>query len=325
MTTLISVIVPVYGVENYLSTCINSIIKQTYENIEIILVDDGSLDKSGDLCDYYSTQDSRIRVIHKKNGGLSDARNAGIDICNGEFISFIDSDDYISPIFIETLYNAAIMFNADIVTCSSAVSFIDGSAEIVELEMKPERCSMREIKQKEVIREILYQKIPNGAPHRLYKRHIFNELRFPFGYLFEDVATVYKAFFLAKKIAIVDASIYAYRIRQDSIVRMKFSDKKMIAITIGDELFENISLYDTSLKKAAASRAFALNFQVFLQVPPNERENLKKLWGEIIKYRKFIIIDFDSYVRPKNKFAAIISFLGMRTAHKIGRRILYNI
>ncbi|MCB6607718.1 glycosyltransferase family 2 protein [[Clostridium] symbiosum] len=324
MDTLISVIVPVYGVENYLSTCIDSIIKQTYANIEIILVDDGSQDKSGELCDYYLTQDSRIRVIHKKNGGLSDARNAGIDICNGEFISFIDSDDYISPIFIEILYNAAKKMNADIVTCSNAVSFIDGVAKKVELETKLERCNIEEIKQKEVIRKILYQRIPNGAPHRLYKRSIFNELRFPFGYLFEDVATVYKAFFLANKIAIVDANLYAYRIRQDSIVRMKFSDKKMIAITIGKELFENISLFDLSLKKAAASRAFALNFQVFLQVPPNDQENLKKLWEEIIKYRKLVISDFDTYIRPKNKYAAILSFLGMRTAHKIGRRILYN-
>ena len=102
---LISVIIPIYQVEKYIKTCIDSIIHQTYFNLEIILVDDGSLDNCGTICDNYLSQDSRIKVIHKKNGGLSDARNVAIDIANGEYITFIDSDDFVSPNHINTLYS----------------------------------------------------------------------------------------------------------------------------------------------------------------------------------------------------------------------------
>ncbi len=104
MDELISVIVPVYKVEDYLSRCVDSILSQTYRNIEVILVDDGSPDKCGEICDRYAQHDPRVRVIHKENGGLSDARNAGIEIAQGQYISFIDSDDWVHPEFLESLY-----------------------------------------------------------------------------------------------------------------------------------------------------------------------------------------------------------------------------
>ena len=107
-TALVSIIVPVYNVEKYLKKCVDSIINQTYKKIEIILIDDGSTDNSSIICDYYSKIDSRINVVHKKNGGLSDARNRGLDIANGEYICFIDSDDYVNLSFVEDLYNALI-------------------------------------------------------------------------------------------------------------------------------------------------------------------------------------------------------------------------
>lgn len=116
---LISIIVPVYNVEKYLKECIDSVISQTYKNLEIILVDDGSTDKSGEICDEYSKKDSRIKVIHKENGGLSDARNVALDIAKGEYIGFVDSDDYVEKDMFETLYKLAEEHNTEI----SSISF----------------------------------------------------------------------------------------------------------------------------------------------------------------------------------------------------------
>ena len=115
MNKLISIIIPVYKVEEYLEKCVDSVIKQTYDNLEIILVDDGSPDNCGKICDQYSKKDKRVKVIHKENGGLSDARNAGIDISRGEYISFIDSDDYVEIDYIETLYNSIIKSKISII------------------------------------------------------------------------------------------------------------------------------------------------------------------------------------------------------------------
>ena len=123
MGLMISIVVPVYNVEKYLSQCLDSILTQTYKNLEIILVDDGSTDKSGSICDSYKKKDPRIVVIHKENGGLSDARNAGVAICKGDFISFVDSDDYLSPYFYEILMGVAQKRNCDIVALKSGTDF----------------------------------------------------------------------------------------------------------------------------------------------------------------------------------------------------------
>ena len=118
MYSLLSVIVPIYNVEDYLNRCVDSIINQTYKNLEIILVDDGSPDNCPQMCDDYAKKDSRIRVVHKENGGLSDARNAGMKVATGEYVSFIDSDDYISLDFYETLFQTMVDNDSDIVECS---------------------------------------------------------------------------------------------------------------------------------------------------------------------------------------------------------------
>jgi len=321
MNPLISIIVPIYNVEHYLPTCIRSILQQTYSNLEIILIDDGSPDKCGAICEQYKKQDRRVKVIHKKNGGLSSARNAGLDICKGEYISFIDSDDFVSPLFIEMFYNAAVELNADIVTYSSMVKFYDDESKVV-FTASLDDCICANIDKNEALRQILYQKIPNGAPFRLYKRFIFESLRFPIGFLFEDVATVYKTFINADSMAIIDAKAYAYRIRQDSIVRMKFSNKKMISVHIGKQLFEDIVKYNPSLKAGAAARAFSLNFQIFLQTSRENSNERKKLWKEIKQYRKYVLLDKSPYLRIKNRCAALISFLGMEIAFSIGRKLV---
>lgn len=324
MRELISIIIPIYKVEKYLLQCIESVLKQTYKNIEIILVDDGSPDNCGKICDDYAAKDSRIVVIHKENGGLSSARNAGIDICKGKYISFIDSDDFVSPLFIEMLYKGIKYNNADISSLTSYVGFFDGNASTVIFSNNVNDIKLCEVSPYHALEMLLYQRIPNAVQFRLYKREIFNDIRFPVGYLFEDVATVHKTFIKSKKIVLIDADLYAYRVRQDSIVRMSFSEEKMIAISISKNLLEDICNYNLSLRRAAISRAFALNYQVFLQVPLKKREYLDMLWKEIIKYRKSVLTNISQKMRNKNRFAAFISLFGKRISHYIGRKIVYG-
>ena len=323
MKPLISVIIPIYGVESYLKECVDSVIAQSYRNIEIILVDDGSPDRCGQICDEYKKQDERIIVIHKENGGLSSARNAGIDICKGEYISFIDSDDFVSPYFIELLLEAAIKYDSDVTTFSASRNFLDGEDTRVVFDDKVSSNS-KELTVKESLELMFYQVVPSGAQHRLYKKHIFSNLRYPNGDLFEEMATVYKTYLLSKRTAIIYGRHYAYRIRKNSIVRMDFNERKMICIPVSQKTYKDIIAYDSSLNDAVSCRMFSFNYQIFLQVPTSDLNSQKKLWTEIKKYRSSVIKNKDSRVRKKNKYAAFITLFGMNLAHKIGNIALYK-
>ncbi len=316
---LISVIVPIYNVEKYLPKCVESILAQTYKNLEIILIDDGSPDNCGALCDEYMLKDNRIRVIHKKNGGLSSARNAGIDICSGEYLAFIDSDDFVSPYFVEILYQGIQKYDSDISSIEKVLSFCDGDEDICRMSDNASDCTMREISPREAIRLMLYQLIPTGIPLRLYKRKIFESIRFPIGYLHEDTATSHKLYMEAKRVTLVDAKIYAYRYRENGIVRMKFTPAKMISTVIGQELVHDITEYDETLREAAFARAFALNYYVFIQVPSRDKESMKKLWESILCYRDVVAKDKTPELRRKNRIGARCTYLGMRFAHVAGK------
>ena len=322
MKPLISVIIRIYNVEEYLIECIDSVINQTYSNLEIILVDDGSQDKCGVMCDQYKEKDPRIVVIHKENGGLSSARNAGLDICKGEYISFVDSDDYISPYFIEMMYKGICFNNADVSTIVGSIPFYAEAKDRPFLAKSLTDCTIKAIDKKEALLLLCYQNIANGAPFRLYKKDIFDDIRFPVGYVFEDVATTYKTFIMAKRMSIVDAKIYAYRVRKDSIVRMKFSEKKMVVIPITQIMYKDICNYDKHLKNAAASRAFAQNYHVFLQVPYDDKNSLKLIWNEMIKYRQIVVKDKSKLIRKKNKIGAIMTFLGLNISYFVGSMYL---
>lgn len=322
MEPLISVIIPIYNVEKYLKKCIDSVIAQTYKNLEIILVDDGSPDNCGKICDEYAKKDRRIIVIHKENEGLSSARNAGIDICKGEYISFVDSDDFVSPYFIEMLYRGVHDYNCEIATVAHGVNFVDGQDDSVIFAAYKSHCSYEEIKPREAIRLMMYQKLPNGAQWRLYKREIWNDLRFPVGWLYEDAATIHNAFMKATQMVIVHASIYAYRIRQNSIIRMTFSPSKLVCIDVGEKIVKEVTDYDKTLYAAACSRAFAVNYTVFLQVPKTDKVSMMKIWTEIKKYRRTVLNDISPKVRFKNRVGAAVSYLGMDAAWRIGRKYI---
>lgn len=214
----VSVIVPIYKVEKYIKECIESIINQSYKNLEIILIDDGTPDNCGIICDDYSIIDKRIRVIHKKNGGLSSARNAGLDIATGGYILFVDSDDTISTNMIFEMVEVSQKYNADIVCCDFGINSLK---KCTDSEQKIYAMS----KEQAIINlfdEVGYKFY---AWNKLYKSEILKNIRFPEGRIYEDIKTIYLAFKQANNIVYLKKELYAYRIRQDSITNSEFSNK----------------------------------------------------------------------------------------------------
>jgi glycosyltransferase involved in cell wall biosynthesis len=214
MSSLISIIVPVYKTEPYLRKCLNSIINQTYKNLEIILVDDGSPDDCGEICDEYAALNARVKVIHQENRGLSAARNAGLKIATGEYIGFTDSDDWIANDMFETLYRGALEHRADITICGYYL--VKGNKY---REVREEHTVL--YGREDALHHLLLDKtITNHAWNKLYKRDLFKGVSYPEGRTFEDVATTYKLFEKADKVVFLDSSKYYYLQRDDSVVGM---------------------------------------------------------------------------------------------------------
>lgn len=209
---LISIIVPVYKVEPYLSQCLDSIIGQTYRNLEIILVDDGSPDNCGAICDSYAENDERIQVIHKPNGGVSSARNAGLRASCGEWIGWVDSDDWIEPAMFETLFSAIQETGADIAVCGHWENFRDH----IEICGWPVR---QILDTQEALGELLRNdRIKNLLWDRLFHRTLFDNIRFPEGRTYEDIAMMHWLFLRADKVVCIPDILYHYRQREGSIV-----------------------------------------------------------------------------------------------------------
>ena len=210
---LISVIVPVYKVEKYLEKCIESIIKQTYTNLQIILVDDGSPDNCGKICDEYAKKDLRIEVIHKANGGLSDARNVGISKAKGRYIGFVDSDDYIKEDMYEILLNLIKKYDADVSICN-LYDVIDGNECIRNKEN-----GIREYSRLDILKEVLLDKnIQSYAWNKLYEKELFDEIKYPIGKKYEDIGTTFYLFEKCNKIVVTSEPEYYYLKRADSLV-----------------------------------------------------------------------------------------------------------
>ncbi len=210
---LLSVIVPVYNVQDYLDVCIKSILLQTYRNIELIIVDDGSTDKSGEICDSYKLRDNRIIVIHKSNGGLSDARNAGLAVATGEYLGFVDSDDWVDCYMYEILMRELTSNAADISVCERVLF---GDAKYVDYG----ETGKTEICDREKALDYLYQdeKYRSHVWNKLYRKELFDGIVFPPGKNFEDAFVMHRVFERASKVVFVDKGLYYYRQRSNSIV-----------------------------------------------------------------------------------------------------------
>ncbi len=214
----ISVIVPVYNSSKYLRKCIESILNQTYKNLEIILVNDGSMDESGIICDEYAAKDDRIIAIHQQNAGASVARNRGLDICTGNYIGFVDGDDWIAENMYEFLYTALLNYNADISICGY---YIEDEKNGV-YGARNDNGEVTVYDSREAIREVIKdEKIYSNFWDKLYRREMFRELRFRKGIILEDIATMYKIFMHAKKIVACNVPQYYYYQRKDSLLHIR--------------------------------------------------------------------------------------------------------
>mgnify|MGYP002514942113 CR=1 FL=1 len=219
---LISVVVPVYKVEKYLDRCVQSLVNQTLKDMEIILVDDGSPDNCGAICDAYAQKDSRIRVIHKENGGLSSARNAALEVAQGEYFGFVDSDDWIEPEMYETLLAGIQKYDAQM--AYGGRYDIDGNTGEKTRGLCPrkEEC----ISGMEMLgRVFLWENCDSAAWDKLYHRSLFEGIRYPQGYNSEDIAIFYKLMERVDKVAMCDKPMYNYLHRPNSITTAKLSDK----------------------------------------------------------------------------------------------------
>lgn len=282
MKDLISIIVPVYNVEKYIERCFESIINQTYTNIEILLIDDGSTDKSGEICDYLSTKDNRVNVYHKANGGLSDARNYGLHRAKGDFVTFIDSDDDIETFYIEELYSLVKKYNSEISICPYTIvskqrirNIGDGYCETV---LDVEKC---------LSRLLLEQGFSVSSCAKLYKTCLFNDIKFPKGKLYEDNGTTYKLIMKSNKIAYGSKSVYNYYIRENSItnIRKNFSIKNLDYIYLTDIACEEILQKYKSLESECEIRRAVARFSILKRMANSELpKELKKEEKQIIKY-----------------------------------------
>lgn len=219
---MITVIVPVYNVEKYLSKCIESIINQTYSDLEIILIDDGSTDRSGEICDEYQKKDNRIKVIHKKNGGLSDARNWGLNIATGKYIAFLDSDDWIDKDLYKQLYNLINKYNSDIAICN----FKNAYSEDIELIYSDKEEVYSNVQALEKIYSEQYLQMI-VAWNKLYRAEIIKDKRYPVGKIHEDEFLTPILLERANKIVYTNSELIYYRQTPNSIMNSKFNIKRL--------------------------------------------------------------------------------------------------
>lgn len=293
--SLISVIVPIYNAEQYLEKCIDSIINQTDTNLEIILVNDGSTDNSGAICDEYAKKDSRIKVIHKENGGLSSARNTGLENANGEYVSFVDSDDWIELDMLETLYDACIANEAE-VACGGRYDVYPQST-IVGLCPQKNEC----ISTIEMIKKLFTSvECDCSVCDKLFKRPLFNEIRFPIGQINEDEAIFYNLLEGVTRVALINKPLYNYFHRSSSISTSDFTERKLIymenAIKIKNFIIEKYPELHYEAEVFYATKLFW-----FLTMIDESSKSARKKFKSIFKEKLKELSKIKHYLSKVNK------------------------
>lgn len=312
---LVSIIIPVYKVEKYIDACIGCVLKQTYQNLEIILVDDGSPDRCGEICDEYANRDARIRVIHKKNAGLADARNSGLEIFQGDYVTFLDSDDQIAPDYIEYLLGMCRNYSVDISVCTYK-HFFEG--DIPEYDKGTALPAVR-LSTGEALEKFFYMKIETGVGGKLFSRKVGQTIHFPSGIFYEDCRPMYLALRDAEAIAFSEAGKFGYCHRKSSQSHQDFSVREMSCVTEWDWVYRDVTENRPALLTAAASRVLSANAHIIGMMPddkfPREEEicwkNIKALRGTVL---------LDPKARKKAWCFALLSYSGKKTTLKVGKR-----
>lgn len=304
-SVLASIIIPVYNVEKYLDYCMVSVINQEYENIEILLVDDGSTDSSGKMCDEWEKKDQRIRVIHKENGGLSDARNCGLLEARGEYVTFLDSDDYISKHFVSDVISE--MKKADAQIGIGGMKTVHDYSNQIDSE---ERTFMtQDYSSSDAIKEMLYERgINTSACGKIFERQLLDEIAFPKGKYYEDLATVFLIMEKANCIISVKYDYYYYYQRVGSIVNSELCYCHLDIFEAWNKLYCQLVLRDKTYLKAFCSKKF--DGLVGLLQKPEGRDlvNRKEIWREVKHIRKRVV--FDRNAKPRIRLEALLSYFG---------------
>lgn len=305
---LVSIIVPVYNVELYLQRCVESLCGQTYKNIEVILIDDGATDSSGKLCDEFAETDSRITVIHQGNGGLSHARNVGIDAAKGGLITFVDSDDWVDNCYISSLYDNLKEYDADISGCF--FQYISDNEKILQSD---EIIDVKVWNSEEALRAMLQQDgYTSSAWGQLYKKELFDDIRFPKGKYYEDLATTYKLLSKANVIVHSNDRLYFYYQRAGSIQSQKYSEKHYEEFLFMRELEDYVMKFYPDIEYAAKERLVGVCFHLLLKMNKEERKTLieAKEMDEIIKrYRRDVLKE--KRTSRKVRYGCMLSVLGI--------------
>lgn len=271
---MISIIIPVYKVEKYIHACIDSILSQTYTDMEIILVDDGSPDQCPTICDEYAQKDRRIKVLHKRNGGLSSARNAGLDVAKGHLIMFADSDDFLDKNMVKTLYELYCSTGADIVGCE-VKRYNNGSAYTIS---EFHRCESTTIfSSEEILKEMISRRIDCASWNKLYKREIIGDYRFIEGRYNEDFIFLFHLYQQCKKVAYTNEALYFYRKTPNSITNI-FDDKSLDPLKNALEIEKEIYRKKLNLKNEIKQYKIRICLQIAWSIKKNK---LQKKYSEI--------------------------------------------
>lgn len=277
----ISVIVPVYNVEAYLKKCVDSLINQSYSNIEVILINDGSTDSSGQLCDFLAQKDNRIKVFHKENGGLSDARNYGVNKASGEYIGFVDSDDYIHKDMYQHLYTRIMEEDADVSECNFSIVYENKIKYVTEEEYD------LVLNQEEYLQEYLSMKKLYGATcARLIKTSIAKQIQFPVGKVYEDMYYALELIQVAKKYVITSKPYYYYLVRLGSITNEKFNERQLALIDVVKKFKKYALSSYHNLEHEVLAREMYAYFSVFNQIIRLKEFKNNQYYSEIRDYFK---------------------------------------
>ena len=308
MEPLISVIVPAYNAEAFLDQCLESIVAQSYRRLEIIVVDDGSTDGSGEMCDRWAESDERIRVIHQPNGGHSAARNAALDAMTGDLVAMVDSDDVLHPEFVAILLDVLNQTDADIAIGGYTPFSNDAPVFPDAVETGAAKC----YSQQDAILAVLYQRGMTHSPWgRLFKASLFDGIRFPLGIIYEDLAIIYPLLRLCRMVATVEQPLYGYRWHESNSMRV-FSPRRTAVLDVCEELEQQMQHEAPQYLKAARSRLLSAYFNIMLlsrQDPTGDYSQLQdRCWAGMRRLRLGCLMD--PMVRQKNKLGIVASYLG---------------
>ena len=304
----VSVIIPVYNTERYLPQCLESVLGQSFQDFEVIVVNDGSTDRSVQIIQEFAQKDIRISIIEQANKGLSESRNAGIDRAKGKWITFIDSDDMVDPSFLQTLIQAAIQNDADITCCAKRLFTDENSCRQTPSIHTNEAMVLSPT---QALTNALYQKDnPDySAWNKLYRRALWENRKFKPGIYFEDMDVIPKVFLEARRITFTEDSLYFNRRHPESILSTTYDLKKAELLDIAEAVCSLVAGKGTQLEKAAQSNLFSACCSILMRTEASEtfEEYRERAWRTIRELRAGIL--FNPHTRSRNKGAAVLSFL----------------